>query len=77
LKSQPRQPLKDLPTKAEKVATIAGSFSIHNQIVKEGAWNVLLLDDLFHTGATMEAACASLRTYPKVKNVYVAALTWR
>ena len=75
LKSRPRQPLKDLPTKSEKVDAISGSFSIGNQIVKEGAWNVLLIDDLFHTGATMEAACASLRTYAKVKNVYVAALT--
>ena len=61
----------------EKVAAITGTFSIENQIVKEGAWNVLLVDDLFHTGATMEAACASLRTYDKVKNVYVAALTWK
>ncbi len=69
--------LKDLDTKEEKVAAIGNSFSVNPMITNEGRWNVLVIDDLFHTGASMEAACNALRGYNKVGNVYVAALTWR
>lgn len=69
--------LKDLQTKEEKIEAIGDSFTVHDTIQGTGPWNVLVVDDLFHTGASMEAACAALRKYPKVRNVYVAALTWR
>lgn len=67
--------LKDLTTKDEKVAALAGRFAINNGISNEGKWNALLLDDLFDTGASMEAVCSALRTYPKIDKVYVAAIT--
>lgn len=69
--------LKDLNTKEEKSAALAGKFSINDGIQENGRWNVLVVDDLFHTGASMEAVCAALATYPKVASIYVAALTWR
>lgn len=69
--------LKDLNTKEEKSAALAGKFSINDEITENGKWNVLVVDDLFHTGASLEAVCAALATYPKVANIYVAALTWR
>jgi predicted amidophosphoribosyltransferase len=69
--------LKNLNTKEEKVEAIGDSFSVNDAITNNGKWNVLVVDDLFHTGASMEAACKVLRTYPKVGNIYVAALTWR
>ena len=69
--------LKDLKTKDEKIAAIGGSFSTSDNIQGNGPWNVLVVDDLFHTGATMEAACQVLRAYSKVRRTYVAALTWR
>lgn len=69
--------LKDLHTKEEKIEAIGDSFTVHDVIQGNGPWNVLVVDDLFHTGASMEAACTALRKYPKVKGVYVAALTWR
>jgi predicted amidophosphoribosyltransferase len=69
--------LKDLNTKDEKVAALAGRFTINNGIPDEGRWNVLLLDDLFDTGASMEMVCTALRTYPKIDKVYAAAITWR
>lgn len=71
------QSLKDLGTKQEKMDAIGDSFSVKDKIANDGAWNVLLVDDLYHTGASMEAACKVLRAYPKVKKIYVAALTWR
>jgi hypothetical protein len=39
--------------------------------------HALLLDDLFDTGASMEAASAKLKTYSKINNVYAVALTWK
>ena len=69
--------LKNLSTKAEKVKAIGNSFSVHQAITNDGQWNVLVVDDLFHTGASMEAACQVLRAYPKVGKIYVAALTWK
>lgn len=69
--------LKDLQTKAEKTAAIGDSFSINDEITNSGKWNVLVIDDLFHTGASLEAACGLLRAYPKVAKIYVATLTWR
>lgn len=69
--------LKNLNTKQEKVAAIANSFSCQEIIKKMGRWNVLVIDDLYHTGASMEAACAALRGYNKINKIYVATLTWR
>ena len=76
LKTPNGKPLKDLSTKEEKIAAIGNSLTITDEIEGAGPWNVLLIDDLFHTGASMEAACKALRTYPKVNKIYVAALTW-
>jgi len=71
------QSLKDLHSKEEKMAAIGDSFSIVDSITNEGRWNVLMIDDLFDTGASMEAACKALRGYAKVNRIYVAALTWK
>jgi predicted amidophosphoribosyltransferase len=69
--------LKDLSTKDEKIEAIGSSFSVNDEISDNGRWNVLVVDDLFHIGASMETACKALRTYRKVGKIYVAALTWR
>ncbi|HCZ9101918.1 TPA: ComF family protein [Klebsiella michiganensis] len=69
--------LKNLSSKAEKIEAIGDSFSVQDIISNQGCWNVLVIDDLYHTGASMEAACAVLNGYAKVRNIYVAALTWR
>jgi predicted amidophosphoribosyltransferase len=68
--------LKDLATKEEKVAALKGRFAIKDVITNDGHWNALLLDDLFDSGASMEAATALLRTYTKLNKIYTAALTW-
>ncbi|NIH22128.1 ComF family protein [Providencia heimbachae] len=69
--------LKDLKTKAEKEEAVAGAFYIRDQIREAGPFNALIIDDLFHTGASMEAACKELRRYNKINKIYVAALTWK
>lgn len=77
LKAQNGKSLKDLHNKEEKLAAIGDSLSINDEIGAVGRWNVLLLDDLFDSGASMEAACNSLRGYSKILKVYVVALTWK
>lgn len=77
LKAANGQSLKDLDTREEKLQAIGNSISVSETITNDGIWNVLLIDDLFHTGASMHAACVALTGYRKIRNIYVAALTWR
>lgn len=71
------QQVKNLQGREAKVAALKGRFAIDPVITNKGRWNVLLLDDLFDSGASMEAACATLQTYEKVNRIYVAAITWK
>lgn len=76
-KEQNGQSLKNLSTAEEKKKAVKDSFSTKDQIKGDGSYNILLIDDLFHTGTSMEAACEVLRKYKKINKIYVAALTWR
>ncbi|MCG6122241.1 MAG: ComF family protein [Microvirga sp.] len=67
--------LKDEKDREKKLALLAGRLVV-DDILPDGKSNLLLIDDLFDTGATLEAACSMLRTYPKVAKIYVATLTW-
>jgi predicted amidophosphoribosyltransferase len=69
--------LKDLKTREEKVEALQGRLFLNDAITGIGPYNVLLLDDLYESGASAEAACATLRQYPKIGRIYFAALTWR
>ncbi|KGT95784.1 amidophosphoribosyltransferase [Erwinia typographi] len=69
--------LKNLSTRAEKLEAVANMFSYQDLISYEGTYNALIIDDLYHTGVSMEAAVAALRGYSKIDIIYVAALTWK
>jgi len=69
--------LKNLNTREEKDQALKGRYMLNKPITNKGCWNVLVVDDLYHTGATMDAVCSLLAQYDKVSSVYVAALTWR
>jgi predicted amidophosphoribosyltransferase len=69
--------LKNMNTREEKDEALKGRYLLNKPISNKGRWNVLVVDDLYHTGATMDAVCSLLAQYDKISGVYVAALTWR
>lgn len=72
-------PLKNANSKEEKLALLEGKFSTHEALSNEknGPLNILLVDDLFDSGASMEEATKALKSCCAIKNVYVVALTWK
>lgn len=69
--------IKNLGTKAEKVAALAERFALNEAfITNDGKWGALLVDDKYDTGASVEAACAILRTYAKIGQIFVATCSW-
>lgn len=77
MKSPLARPLKDVDTREEKLHALADAFFLQDEIRAQGRWNALLIDDLFDSGASMQAASIALAGYAKVHQVCVAALTWK
>ncbi|WP_431048779.1 ComF family protein [Roseateles sp. L2-2] len=76
LKTPLSRPLKDFPTREERLLALTHAFSLHDEIRNQGLWNALLIDDVVDSGTTMEAASLLLRKYRKIDQLFVAALTW-
>ncbi|RUT67092.1 amidophosphoribosyltransferase [Morganella morganii] len=77
LKESGGTPLKNLTGRQEKLDAIGERFSVFDQIQNDGCWKVVVIDDIYHTGASLESACQVLRGYSKVNKIYVATLTRR
>jgi predicted amidophosphoribosyltransferase len=80
LKNQPppgAPEIKDLGTKEEKIEALSERFVLNEAfITNEGKWGALLVDDKYDTGASVEAACAVLRRYTKLGQIFVATCSW-
>jgi predicted amidophosphoribosyltransferase len=72
-----REPEQESDGKAARLAALDERMCLHRNIPGERRWNVLLLDDIYETGAQMEAATAKLREYEKIGKIYATALTWK
>ncbi len=66
--------MKDINSRDEKVNTLVKAFDI-NDILGSGNYDILIVDDLYDTGSSLEAATKVLREYSKIRNIYVAAVT--
>lgn len=75
LKNGTTPPMKDIGTREEKIQALMGCFQINNAITNDGKWDVLILDDLYSSGASLSAATKAMSTYDKVDNIYVAAFS--
>ncbi|PHS38998.1 MAG: hypothetical protein COA91_06625 [Robiginitomaculum sp.] len=69
--------LKNISGKNAKIDALENSFTVTDNIKGNGPWNVLIIDDLYDTGATLEVACSALKGYPKIKPIFVATFTWK
>ncbi len=50
-------------------------FYINDAIPNDGKWDVLIIDDLYSSGSSLSAATQTMKTYSKIKNIYVAAFS--
>lgn len=66
--------MKDIPSREEKIAALTNAFSINDQLV-DRAYSVLIIDDLYDTGSSLEAATQALRGCRKIHQVHVATVT--
>jgi predicted amidophosphoribosyltransferase len=71
-KTKTTQQMKDVGDYSARVATLQGAFASDKQL--EGKL-VLLFDDLFQSGATMNVAARILKDQRLVKAVFALALT--
>lgn len=67
--------MKDLVTKEDKKNALKGALSINDEITNDGKWDVLIIDDLYSSGASLGVATDILKTYNKVNNIYVGAFS--
>jgi predicted amidophosphoribosyltransferase len=67
--------MKDIGTREEKIQALMGCFQINDTITNDGKWDILIIDDLYSSGASLSAATMSISTYGKVNNVYVVAFS--
>ena len=65
--------LKNIEVFEERIQLLEDALTIKESIV-EGK-NILLFDDLFRSGATLQVTTKLLRTKGRAKNIYVLALT--
>ncbi|MFK0300176.1 ComF family protein [Brevundimonas sp. NPDC090276] len=68
--------LKNMRSQEEKIAALEGKFRINDNLV-DGRWNVLMVDDLYDSGASMVTAVNTLKSWRKVEQVYSICCTWK
>ena len=66
--------MKDIDDRDEKVETLARALTLYD-VLDAGVHDVLIIDDLYDSGSSLEAATRVLRKYDKIGKIYVATLT--
>lgn len=74
VKTSATPPMKDIESRDEKVEALMGAFTVYD-VLGSGVYDVLIIDDLFDTGSSLEAATNVLKAYSKIRSVYVATVT--
>ena len=73
-KSAQTSQLKDMSSKEDRINALSQALHF-NDVLAAGIYDVLLFDDLFDTGASLEAATRVLRGYSKIRKIFVATVT--
>lgn len=66
--------MKDIESRKEKVETLINAISVNDQLA-DGLYDIIIVDDLFDTGSSLEAATTVIRDYSKISNIFVAVVT--
>ncbi|HQS57627.1 MAG: amidophosphoribosyltransferase [Gallionellales bacterium 35-53-114] len=66
--------MKDIASREEKVNMLISAFTVAD-VLPNGLYNALLVDDLYDTGSSLEAATQVLRGYNKIQHIYVVTVT--
>lgn len=69
--------MKDLGGRADREEALRGCFAVNEGALNNGSWSILLVDDLYDTGASLEAVCDVIRQSAKIRRIFVVALTRR
>jgi predicted amidophosphoribosyltransferase len=67
--------MKDIASRKKKAAALMECFYINDEITDSDAYDVLVIDDLCASGASLSAATRVLRSYSKVRKVFVAVFS--
>lgn len=74
VKTRDTQQMKDIVSKKEKVDILVRAFSVNDKL-GDGLHDVLIVDDLSHSGSSVEAATTVLRGYDKIRKIFAAVVT--
>jgi predicted amidophosphoribosyltransferase len=74
LKNAPTLQIKDIPTRQEKIETLNGAVSINENLGADSC-SILLIDDIYSSGASIEAVCSAIKKYKLVQKIFVVVLS--
>ncbi|PSW36677.1 ComF family protein, partial [Photobacterium phosphoreum] len=79
LKSKNTLQMKDIPDRQVRIDTLLDAFELNSDAIAmklpAASYNVLIIDDLFDTGTSLEAATRKLRECGKIGEIFVATAT--
>lgn len=75
LKKNDTPQMKNIENREERIQVLSDCFYISDSITNEGCWDLLIIDDLFSSGASLTAATQTLRAYKKVSKIFAGAFT--
>jgi predicted amidophosphoribosyltransferase len=74
LKHAYTEQMKNVCEKVAKVQALKNNLYFKD-VLNDGEYDAMIIDDLYDTGATLEAATSILRSYAKIRYIYVATVT--
>jgi predicted amidophosphoribosyltransferase len=75
VKSKGTVQMKDNSKDLDRIDILKNSFVISDEIEGDVPWDALIIDDVYSTGSSLNAAAMTLQTYQKIRNIYVAAFS--
>lgn len=79
IKSKSTPQMKDIACRQDRIDLLIEAFEIDDDVVvntlPEAGYNVLIIDDLYDTGTSLEAATQTLRKCDKINQIFVATAT--